>query len=63
MSSLFRSLSGVSTKRETAVKEAILEALQENVKEIEYEAKDKGNTQPKFQGQIETKLLPLRSSD
>uniref|UniRef100_A0A1I8MSZ2 RUN domain-containing protein n=1 Tax=Musca domestica TaxID=7370 RepID=A0A1I8MSZ2_MUSDO len=42
MSSLFRSLSGVSSKREIAVKEAILEALQENVKEIEYDVQDKG---------------------
>ncbi|XP_013119396.2 uncharacterized protein LOC106096283 [Stomoxys calcitrans] len=38
MSSLFRSFS--SSKREVAVKEAILEALQENVREIEYDVKD-----------------------
>lgn len=38
MSALFRSLnSGFSTKRENAIKDAILEALQENVKEIEYD--------------------------
>lgn len=45
MSSLFRSLSGVSSKREIAVKEAILEELQENVKEIEYDVQDKGEGQ------------------
>lgn len=41
MSSLFRSLnSGFSTKRENAIKDAILEALQENIKEIEYEVQE-----------------------
>lgn len=41
MSALFRSLnSGFPTKRENAIKDAILEALQENVKEIEYEIKE-----------------------
>ncbi|TMW43929.1 hypothetical protein DOY81_010988, partial [Sarcophaga bullata] len=41
MSALFRSLnSGFSTKRENAIKDAILEALQENVKEIEYEVNE-----------------------
>ncbi|XP_075165423.1 pleckstrin homology and RUN domain containing M1 [Haematobia irritans] len=39
MSSLFRSFS--ATKREGAVKDAILDALQENVREIEYDVKDK----------------------
>ncbi|KAM7345959.1 pleckstrin homology and RUN domain containing M1 isoform 1-T2 [Cochliomyia hominivorax] len=41
MSALFRSLnSGFSTKRENSIKDAILEALQENVKEIEYDVKE-----------------------
>lgn len=41
MSALFRSLnSGFSTKRESAIKDAILEALQENVNEIEYEVQE-----------------------
>ena len=41
MSALFRSLnSGFSTKRENSIKDAILEALQENVKEIEYEVNE-----------------------
>ncbi|XP_030555698.1 pleckstrin homology domain-containing family M member 1 [Drosophila novamexicana] len=42
MSALFRSLSNFSTKRENVVKEALINTLNENAREIEFEVKQKG---------------------
>ncbi|KAH8394879.1 hypothetical protein KR222_008459 [Zaprionus bogoriensis] len=42
MSSLFRSLNNFSTKRENVVKEALINTLNENAREIEFEVKQKG---------------------
>lgn len=42
MSSLFRSLNNFSSKRENVVKEALINTLNENAREIEFEVKQKG---------------------
>lgn len=42
MSSLFRSLNNFSTKRENVIKEALINTLNENAREIEFEVKQKG---------------------
>ncbi|XP_037948085.1 uncharacterized protein LOC119679671 [Teleopsis dalmanni] len=45
MSSLFRSINNYSVKRENAIKEALINTLSENSREIEYEAKQSGREQ------------------
>ncbi|XP_023167303.2 pleckstrin homology domain-containing family M member 1 [Drosophila hydei] len=42
MSALFRSLNNFSSKRENVVKEALINTLNENAREIEFEVKQKG---------------------
>jgi len=42
MSALFRSLNNFSSKRENVIKEALINTLNENAREIEFEVKQKG---------------------
>lgn len=49
MSALFRSLNNFSSKRENVIKEALINTLNENAREIEFEVKQKDWVSRKLQ--------------